>query len=424
MPGLTCIAVKSDAVLGRAKGFTMNDPSQGGPWHITLFGGLRAQRGEQIITRFTTQKVASLFAYLSFYRRQAHSREILIELLWPDSDVPTLRNNLSVALSSLRNQFEPPGVPQGTVLRADRFSVGLNPATVTTDVQEFEQALKAAVKAESRTEREQRLTEAVELYQGPLLPGFYEDWITGEQERLSGLFFDAVGTLVSHLEEVGDIRTALSYARHAVAADPLREAGQQHLIRLMAADGQPGIALRQYKEYERLLEDEMSEEPSAALRSLFRRIEKESGLATPPSAPVVSRKPAVTPSGGGRPATMTFLMSDIAGSTRPYQQAAGAYLMAREQHNALLRAAFARHGGHEIKETGDGFVAAFPTAGSALSCAVSAQKALAAEAWPAPLEPLSVRMAIHTGDVQQDEAGEYQGILLHHTSRMSRPRNP
>lgn len=121
---------------------------------------------------------------------------------------------------------------------------------------------------------------------------------------------------------------------------------------------------------------------------------------------------------------MTFLMSDIAGSTRPYQQAAGAYLMAREQHNALLRAAFARHGGHEIKETGDGFVAAFPTAGSALSCAVSAQKALAAEAWPAPLEPLSVRMAIHTGDVQQDEAGEYQGILLHHTSRMSRPRNP
>src|SRR5437868_2005863 len=79
-------------------------------WRITLLGGLRAERGEQVITRFKTQKVASLFAYLAYYLRQTHSREILIELLWPESEVLTLRNSLSVALSSLRNQFEPPGV--------------------------------------------------------------------------------------------------------------------------------------------------------------------------------------------------------------------------------------------------------------------------------------------------------------------------
>src|SRR5690242_10166934 len=112
------------------------------PWRITLLGGLRASRREQVITRFKTQKVAALFAYLAYYRRQAHPREVLIELLWPESDVSTSRNSLSVALSSLRSQFEPPGVPQGTVLRADRFSVGLNPATVTTDSAEFEQALQ------------------------------------------------------------------------------------------------------------------------------------------------------------------------------------------------------------------------------------------------------------------------------------------
>src|SRR5262249_28467352 len=139
----------------------------------------------------------------------------------PESDVPTLRNSLSVALSSLRNQFEPPGVPQGTILRADRFSVGLNPAVVTTDVLEFEQALQAAAKVGSHTEQAQHLTRAVELYHGPLLPGFYEEWISTEQERLSGLFLDAVSALVSHLESIGDIRTALSHARHAVVADPL-----------------------------------------------------------------------------------------------------------------------------------------------------------------------------------------------------------
>src|SRR4051812_17585951 len=175
-------------------------------WRVTLFGGLRAERGEQVITRFKTQKVASLFAYLAFHLRQAHSREILVELLWPESDAPTLRNSLSVALSSLRSQFEPPGVPQGTVIRADRYSVGLNPAIVETDVAVFERALKSAAKAGSDIERVQDLSDAVELYAGPLLPELYEDWIPVEQERLSGLFFDAVGALVGHLERIGDTR--------------------------------------------------------------------------------------------------------------------------------------------------------------------------------------------------------------------------
>ena len=71
-------------------------------WRITLLGELRAERGEQVITRFKTQKVASLFAFLAFHLRHAHAREILIELLWPDSDASTLRNSLSVALSTLQ----------------------------------------------------------------------------------------------------------------------------------------------------------------------------------------------------------------------------------------------------------------------------------------------------------------------------------
>ena len=85
-------------------------PTMNEPWRVTLFGSLRAQHGDQVITRFKTQKVASLFGYLAYHLRQAHARELMIELLWPESDTPTLRNSLSVALSSLRNQFEPPGV--------------------------------------------------------------------------------------------------------------------------------------------------------------------------------------------------------------------------------------------------------------------------------------------------------------------------
>lgn len=402
----------------------MNDSgreSLNDPWMISLFGGLSARRREQVITRFKTQKVAALFGYLAYYLRQAHSREILIELLWPGSDIGTLRNSLSVCLSSLRNQFEPPGIPQGTVLRADRFSVGLNPATVTTDVARFEQAVRAAAKADSRSGWEQRLAEAVELYQGALLPGYYEDWIAPERDRLAGVFFDAIGALVVHREGVGDKRGALEYARRAVAADPLREEGQSHVIRLLAADGQPGAALRQYKEYERLLEEHLGDEPSVALRALFRRIEKEAGFAAPFVAPTSasSPKPIPAPFGGaGGPATMTLLMSDIAGSTRLRQADQEAYTRALERHHVLLREVFARHGGFEMNETGDGFVVAFPTAGGALTAAVASQKSLHAEPWPEETGPLTVRMALHTGDIQQNADGEYQGLALQYANRM------
>src|SRR5438477_8473030 len=114
------------------------------PCHIHLFGALRVQQGERLITRFRTQQTGALLAYLAYHRHQSHSRETLIELFWPESEPETGRHNLSNALSSLRGQLEPPGVPGGTVIIADRFSVELNPDAVTTDVVAFEQALRRA----------------------------------------------------------------------------------------------------------------------------------------------------------------------------------------------------------------------------------------------------------------------------------------
>jgi predicted ATPase/DNA-binding SARP family transcriptional activator/class 3 adenylate cyclase/uncharacterized protein HemY len=401
-------------------------------WKISLLGSLKAERGDHaagphVITRFKTQKVASLLAYLAYHLRQAHPREVLIEMLWPDSDAPTLRNSLSVALSTLRNQFEPPGVPQGTVLRADRFSVGLNPAAVTTDVAQFERAVKAAGKADSSVERVQYLMEAVELYQGPLLPGFYDEWIRSEQERFAGLFFDVADALIAYQEQVGDSTAALSHARHTVAIDPLREEGQRNLIRLLSAVGQPGAALRQYKEYERLLEAETGEEPSPALRALFRQIEKATGLSVPvlvpppaaPRSPVSSLSP---PAAASVPAaaTVTFLMTDIKGGTRLSQRMPEHYGIARERHHLLLHAAFSRHGGQEVRETGEGFVVAFPTVRSALACAAAAQQALAEQDWPQGSGSLQVRMALHTGDVEPagEETQQYPGTVFHYATRM------
>src|SRR5438552_1189613 len=116
---------------------------------IQLLGGLRLRQGEQEIIHFRTHKTAALLAYLAYFLPRSHPREVLTELLWPESDLDAGRHSLSVALSALRHQLEPPGIPDGAVLIADRFSVRLAPDAVTTDVSEFEAALRCASEAAS-----------------------------------------------------------------------------------------------------------------------------------------------------------------------------------------------------------------------------------------------------------------------------------
>jgi DNA-binding SARP family transcriptional activator len=225
-------------------------------WQIELLGGLRATRGDRVITQFRTQKTGALLAYLAYYPQRTHPRDHLIELLWPEADPAAGSNSLSQALSSLRRQLEPAGVAPGTVLVANRASVRLNPAASTTDVAEFEAALHAAA-AGSEAQRREGLARAVTLYRGELLASSYESWVLGQREWLAKTYFQAVGRLIGLLEQAGDLPRALEYARQGVLADPLREEGRRDLMRLYAAAGQPEAALRQYGELERLLKEEL-----------------------------------------------------------------------------------------------------------------------------------------------------------------------
>jgi predicted ATPase/class 3 adenylate cyclase len=94
--------------------------------------------------------------------------------------------------------------------------------------------------------------------------------------------------------------------------------------------------------------------------------------------------------------TVTFLFTDIEGSTRLLQRLGDRYRAAIDRHGDILREAISLGGGTEVGTEGDAFFAAFPTSPGALAAAVHAQRTLAAEAWPEGL-PVRVRMGIHTG---------------------------
>src|SRR6516162_4160183 len=94
--------------------------------------------------------------------------------------------------------------------------------------------------------------------------------------------------------------------------------------------------------------------------------------------------------------TVTFLFTDIEGSTRLLQHLGETYSAVLREHQALLRQAFAEQGGVEIDTAGDGFFVAFPTAPAAVAVAAAATRALARHGWPEGA-PLRVRVGLHTG---------------------------
>jgi predicted ATPase/class 3 adenylate cyclase len=105
--------------------------------------------------------------------------------------------------------------------------------------------------------------------------------------------------------------------------------------------------------------------------------------------------------------TVTFLFTDIEGSTRLEQQVGTArYGTLRERHRELLRTAFAAHGGAEQSTEGDSFFVVFDSAREAVSAAIEGQRALAAESWPEEAQ-VRVRMGLHSG-----EAGVAGGTLV------------
>jgi DNA-binding NarL/FixJ family response regulator/class 3 adenylate cyclase len=114
--------------------------------------------------------------------------------------------------------------------------------------------------------------------------------------------------------------------------------------------------------------------------------------------------------------TVTFLFSDIEGSTILLRRLRDRYAVVLGEHQRLLRAAFEEYGGSEIDTQGDSFFVCFRKARDAVRAAVAAQRALHAHPWPDELE-VRVRIGIHTGEVSLTE-NRYHGLAVHRAARI------
>ncbi len=145
-------------------------------WTLRLLGAFELNDGQQRLTRLASRPMVALLARLALAPDRNHPREELVELLWPGVDAQVSRNRLRQALSVLRSVLEPPGAVPSPVLLADRHDVRLVRGAIACDVLEFEHLA-----------RHGRATQALALYRGELLPGFFDEWVLAERQRLETL---------------------------------------------------------------------------------------------------------------------------------------------------------------------------------------------------------------------------------------------
>jgi DNA-binding SARP family transcriptional activator len=252
---------------------------------ISLLGPPRVLRDGEPVA-FDTRKATALLAHLALAGRP-RSREALCELLWPEQDPDHARGALRRTLSTLRK-----AVGEEWLETAGDSVALLDGPGLRVDVRRF-RALARGGAGE--------LADAVEVYRGELLEGFYvrdspgfDAWYQHEADTLQRELGSALGRLVRALTEGGEYGAAIRHARRWLALDPLHEPAHRALIRLYALDGDRAAALAQYRDCVRTLSQELGVPPVDETAALFEQISEGTLVAPAPAAPVAP-PPAVPP---------------------------------------------------------------------------------------------------------------------------------
>jgi DNA-binding SARP family transcriptional activator/predicted ATPase len=269
------------------------------------------------VTGFIYNKALALLAYLAVTKRP-HSRESLAGLLWGEMTDAAAKANLRKILSVLR-QIAAPNLEIG------RQTVAFNrDSNYCLDTDLFESKLanptvNAITPAEMQDRDVKLLDDAVQLYQGDFLEGFYvhdapafEEWVLPERERLQRKMQQALYQLAAHYTARGQYARGIDYTSRLLALEPWHEEVHQQMMRLLALSGQRSAALNQFEICRRLLADELGVEPNRDTVELHHRIARGEVTAEPASTPLPRDWPVEATPFVGRVAELAQLHAYLA----------------------------------------------------------------------------------------------------------------
>ncbi len=232
--------------------------------------------GARVEALLKRPKRLALLAYMATARPDtSYRREKLLALFWPEMDEQRARGSLRQSVHVLRQQL---GASAVTALGDEVLS--LAPAAVQCDSVEFERALG-----------EGRLSDAVNLYGGDFLPGFFldgapdvDEWIESERTRLCRRAVEAAVSLADHSWTAGDYAECAQMARRAIGIMPADERAARHLIASLDRLGDRGAAIGAFDALAQRLDADFGVRPSAETQAVIAAVRTRDQPTNPTAA--------------------------------------------------------------------------------------------------------------------------------------------
>ena len=238
-----------------------------------ILGPLELSVAGRHVVRWNSLKARAVFQYLLIHRGRPVRRDVLMDLQWPNHTYTSARNNLNVALYSLRNTLEGPWQGLQPILYQDGCYALNSELKWWIDRDEFLSALRKAHLVRSSghpMEAINHYQKTVELYRGSLFEDDSTgDWYLAEQRQLNELYLQALESLGEIYLDLGEPASAQKFAQLALARDPCCESVHRLLMRCYASEHKQQLVSRQYSICVKALRDELGVSPGAETLRLF-----------------------------------------------------------------------------------------------------------------------------------------------------------
>jgi DNA-binding SARP family transcriptional activator len=261
---------------------------------IFLFRDFSITCDEQPWPGLEGRKVRELLSYLLLNQERPHRREALTAMLWEEGNATVAQKYFRQVLWQLQSAFATRmSSHEEPILMADLEWVQINPRTpIWCDVTIFQQVIRAAQGTtgyQLSVAQAHDLQEAVNLYHGDLLEGWYQDWCLVEREHLQNMYLMTLDKLIDYCEAHRLFEDGIGYGMRVLKHEHARE----RLMRLYCLLGDRTGAIRQYEQCVAALRKEFDVAPSERTVQLYHHIRNdEPVIAPPPPLPTTSQQAA------------------------------------------------------------------------------------------------------------------------------------
>jgi len=244
---------------------------------VHLLGPLYVALDDVAVEDWPSARCRSLFGYLLTHREPWPAREVLMDVFWPGSSPDASRNSLNVAIHGLRRTLRT--ITDRPVIVHGNGTYGIShDLRLWLDVDAFDSCVESGRRSEDAGDVDVAMRDyefAEGLYRGDFMAEDpYEDWAALTRERLRLAHLDALGRLSNLYFNAGHYTACASLCQRIIERDPCREDAHRRLMRCYSRQGQPHLALMQYRACARALASELGVETDPATQELHEHIRR------------------------------------------------------------------------------------------------------------------------------------------------------